>query len=309
MNDECGTPVIRKTATGAAARKLRAQTSWYLNHQHQDCVPRVRGQKDDGDRFTLDPDYVADAVNLHEWMRQDDGGGADEALFIRILETITREFHEPEPLVAAPDVRDLYIQRKIFLKLQETAAASADLSALLGRAGVRVNGRTCLGFYEVMRRILSSEAHMAPLAIFRPTPLHGDLTMENILVNHRGFFFIDPNDENDLNSPLVDYAKLMQSLDSGYECLAELNDFEIQDGEIRYHGHIPRQWPRLKKLLLAHLHDHLQDCEIRQLAFHQALHLARLLPYQARRNPARVGLFYGELLLKLNDYLEGRGCA
>src|SRR5262249_52992382 len=49
---------------------------------------------------------------------------------------------------------------------------------------------------------------------YQSSILHGDMTIENIIVrlyHAPGWYLIDPNPENIFNSPLIDWAKMMQS--------------------------------------------------------------------------------------------------
>lgn len=69
--------------------------------------------------------------------------------------------------------------------------------------------------------------------------IHGDLTIENLVcindpVYPKGYYLIDPNTGNILNSPNLDYAKLLQSLHGKYEFLMNAQQVNIDHNRIEF---------------------------------------------------------------------------
>ena len=89
--------------------------------------------------------------------------------------------------------------------------------------------------------------------------IHGDLTIENIIVSPRHekrWYLIDPNPVNIFDTPLIDWAKLMQSLNLGYEALSRGSAVTMSGSDLRL--------VLARSNAYAQLHDHLRlSCVLR----------------------------------------------
>jgi hypothetical protein len=120
--------------------------------------------------------------------------------------------------------------------------------------------------------------------------IHGDLTLENILIGPDDkIVFIDPNGENTISPIESEYAKLFQSLHSRYEDLSQPKNITPHD---------------LFPLLRDHiLQKHGQDSLIRTY-FHEVIHLARLLPYKQINRPQVFKVFWDLFFLRADQLIE-----
>ena len=74
-----------------------------------------------------------------------------------------------------------------------------------------VNGREYDNFERVIERIQATEAAWRDLASYQESSaIHGDLTIDNILVDmsSRDVLVIDPSDDNQVRGPIIDFARL-----------------------------------------------------------------------------------------------------
>lgn len=96
-----------------------------------------------------------------------------------------------------------------------------------------INGRHLS--LDAWNRLLDPEWLMAQVKDLSAARVHGDLTIENIIIAPNrapGWYIIDPNSQNHFNSPLIDWSKLMQSLHLGYEGMNRSIGCTISDTEI-----------------------------------------------------------------------------
>ena len=137
--------------------------------------------------------------------------------------------------------------------------------------------------------------------------IHGDFTMENIIVTNNHFYFIDPNSGNILNSPNLDYAKLLQSLHGGYEFLMNTKNVEVEENKIRFLSSKSLVYEKLYKKYDEYLKEKFDKETVRSIYFHEIIHWLRLMPYKIEKNGERAVLFYAEMIIVLNDVMERFG--
>jgi hypothetical protein len=139
------------------------------------------------------------------------------------------------------------------------------------------------------------------------TVVHGDLTIENIIVAPQwapAWYIIDPNPENVFNNHLIDWAKLMQSVHLGYEGLNRsfgcvVNGHAIQLALTKSQGY-------------TELHSQVEDLivsrfgkdALREVYFHELIHYLRLTPYKIRQDPRKGLCFFACTSILLGRYLE-----
>ena len=303
--DELGQPFFRKTGQGRVGLKLQAQGEWYNRHRGLRHIPAVRSAGWRGEEFLLELEYI-NGVTLSHWIHSKSAIKPAPFVFSQIVDAIGQSLHRPSVVTRLDLERDNYILDKLIAKVGEVRSRCVSVESLMHSPELTINGTRYLNFSKVMERLLNDKTKLNQLALCRPSPVHGDLTLQNIMITFDDFYFIDPNDENVLSTPLIDYAKLLQSLDSGYETLVQLDTqcFEVTPSTVNYRVPKDPQVQGLKELLLSRLKIRLYDWELKQLDFHQAVHLARLLPYQLAYNPLRVPLFYAEMIRKLNQFVD-----
>src|SRR6185295_690145 len=137
--------------------------------------------------------------------------------------------------------------------------------------------------------------------------VHGDLTIENIVAtmgDSRAWYLIDPNPTNLFDSPLLDWAKLMQSLNLGYEVLNRGVSSSVSGGAVRI--------PFVRSNAYAHLHAELRELLLarlgkegmREVAFHELVHYLRLIPYKIRSDGQKGVTFFACAAVLLRRYRE-----
>jgi len=134
------------------------------------------------------------------------------------------------------DCHDIY-WKKTVQRLETFARGSADAAALVKRHELQLNGKTLKGWPSLAPLIESRVQRLATSA--RGAVIHGDMCFANILYDRLTnlFKFIDPRGSfgtaGIYGDPRYDVAKLMHSVDGGYDFLIH-EMFNIQETS----GHI-----------------------------------------------------------------------
>jgi hypothetical protein len=132
------------------------------------------------------------------------------------------------------------------------------------------------------------------LKVSNSSSVHGDLTVENILVDQNlNWVLIDPNPNNLFNSKFIDTAKLLQSLNMGYEFLQKTEDIQINGNVISFKVDISHQYIALyNELNSKYLLKNYSDTEYMEIKLHEFINYLRLIEYKANKNPQKAVLFY-----------------
>lgn len=218
-----------------------------------------------------------------------------------VIESITLFHQQHEGKIA-----DEALVRKYLLeKAVNNATLIIDFAKTFLNSSYTINGKhfdfsqwECLLDIDWMSRQVSKRL---------TTVVHGDLTIENIIVapqHERGWYIIDPNPDNIFNTRLIDWAKLMQSVHLGYEGLNRNFSCAVVNDSI--------QLAFTKSLAYTELHAHLEDLArqhhgadgLREIYFHELINYLRLTPYKIRHDPKKGLCFFGCTSILLSRYLE-----
>jgi len=137
--------------------------------------------------------------------------------------------------------------------------------------------------------------------------IHGDLTIENIIASPRHdqrWYLIDPNPVNIFDSPLIDWAKLMQSLNLGYETMNRGSSPDFNGSDLRLAMARSNAYAQLHDHLCTLLRAQLGPEAMREIAFHEIVNYLRLLPYRLRHAPDQGLTFFACTSLLLRRYRE-----
>jgi hypothetical protein len=302
----CGDQLmIRKFAVGQGAIKLAAQAAWLRRHG-ADKLPlvAVAAERDSAESFAYDMELITPANDFYEVIHTSPPPHG-RALLAQVIEQMA-DFHRRTDCGAAEDA---IIAAYLAEKATRNARLVLDFArALLPGQGFTLNGRKlnfagwdCLFDPAWLERQVRHR---------RTAPIHGDLTIENIIIAPGlapGFYAIDPNPDNIFNSPLIDWAKLMQSLHLGYETLNQGLSCEVRNGVMHL--------PHLRSQAYAELHGFLEseairllgDDGLREIYFHEVINYLRLSTYKIRQSRMRGLGFYACTALLLDRYLARWG--
>lgn len=103
-----------------------------------------------------------------------------------------------------------FLEEKIYSKLKIFEKESLIFNHLINSKNVLINDKEYLGLREILKNIQLDNPKFI-------SPIHGDLTLENIMYNNEEIKIIDMDGSKYLDSPCFDLGKLFQSIVSKFK--------------------------------------------------------------------------------------------
>jgi hypothetical protein len=298
-----GELTIRKLATADAGRKLSVQVSWLRTHASSLPLPEVLAERWFRERFHYDMPYILDARDFYDVIHTSPIENSRV-----ILQSVVDEmaaFHALHDSGEAPAaIVDQYLERKVRANAREVVAYARGLvepDYTINGDFYRLSDWNCLLDMQWLREQVRNRG---------TTVIHGDLTIENVIVSPRHdkrWYLIDPNPANIFHSPLIDWAKLMQSLNLGYESMNRGSAAAIVGSDVRLLMARSNAYAQLHEHLGTLLCAHVGAHGMREIAFHELVNYLRLLPYRIRNAPGQGLAFFACASLLLRRYRESSG--
>jgi Lysylphosphatidylglycerol synthase TM region/Phosphotransferase enzyme family len=294
--------VIRKFATGSAARKLRVQAEWLRQHC-QSVLPLVdvAAEQQISATYLYDMPLVTPSNDFYDVIHTSPPAHSS-ALLKRIVEQLDA-FHSS---TRSGESDDDTIGRYLSVKAVHNAQTALSLAqSMITTPSFVINGKSY--DFEAWERLLDASWLAGQIRDRTTSCVHGDLTIENIVIAPGyplGFFIIDPNSENIFDSPLIDWAKLMQSLHLGYETLNQGITCTIEDNVVRLADKRSQTYAQLHRLLEAEACARLGPDALREIYFHEIVNYLRLTSYKIRQSPTRGFGFFACTTILLDRYCE-----
>jgi len=294
--------LIRKFGLGAAATKLRQQAAWLQQHASAGLplVP-VIGDNSNVGAFSYDMPLVERCSEFYE-MTHSSPLRDSSSLLLRVLDRLDALHASGDRQIAAHGAVDGYFEQKIARNAEQVVrfarSAIGNDEYLLNGEHHRLDEWDCLQDRDWVNGQIRAR---------QQTLVHGDLTMENVVVSPDspdGFYVIDPNPENIFDSPLIDWAKIMQSLHLGYEALNRSAHTTVVNGEMTLPIARSEAYASLHRLLESELVSRFSDDMLREIYFHELVNYLRLTPYKMRQSRERGLAFFGCASTLLRRYRE-----
>jgi hypothetical protein len=294
--------IYRKYAIGAEADRLRLQHAWIAANAGRVPLTPLLACKDVPGYFSYDMPHAAEAYDLFTHIHSHDAERS-WILLRQLLDTLAEQLHRPsirpcDPHRIAAYLHDKY-QANLLLTLQ--APRCADLAA---PEELLINSQPCRNLRWFADRFDAGDAARM-LAGDRTCTVHGDLTVENIIVDPlslAGYYLIDPNPANVFDSEMIDFAKLRQSLHFGYEFLCRESLCRIQGRTVLFRHAISQSYQELCVRFDAYLLGRFGHEGLRSVCFHELVHYARMMPYKIRQGPTPARIFYAALVVLHNRF-------
>jgi len=293
---------IRKFAVGTAAQKLQQQAVWIKSYQNCGLpIVHINNERQENGFYFYDMPFVVPANEYYDVIHT-----APIETSKSLLETIVTQislFHQRNATgIASNDIMENYFREKI---INNVGIIMDFAKNLLPHKEYCINGK----MYSLQDwRVLTDVHWLTTQTLDRKTSvIHGDLTIENIILSPQypsGFYIIDPNPENIFNTPLIDFAKLMQSLHLGYEGLNRGRMSAMTDNGISL--------SITRSMVYSDLQDHFEQLIIsrfgeetlREIYFHELVNYLRLTPYKIRKHPMDGLTFFACTSILLERYLK-----
>ena len=294
--------VIRKFATGASGGKLKAQRDW-LGSYRSAAMPLVDvlKEREKKESYHYDMPLVVPANDFYDFIHTNPLERS-QRIFSEVIERIT-DFHDQH---AGATAEPALVRKYVLEKGAGNARAILEFAeTLFAGSNFTVNGMPFS--LDQWRHLLDADWLSAQIRNRATTVVHGDLTIENVIVApHRepGWYIIDPNPENIFNTRFIDWAKLMQSVNLGYEGLNRNFTCVVAGDSIQLAFTKSQAYTELHTLLERLARARFGDDGLREIYFHELINYLRLTPYKIRQNPKKALCFFACTSILLGRYLE-----
>jgi hypothetical protein len=294
--------LIRKFAVGPAAAKLKIQADWIRRHAAPD-LPLVAliGDRNGGAAYSYDMPLVTPANDFYDVIHS----SSAERNRARLLQVVERadNFHGRTRSGTASDE---IVRRYLDEKVSRNAAGIVDFARRrIGGDAFAINDMDCdLAEWSCLA---DPEWLGAQIRHREVATIHGDLTIENVIIapdHPHGLYIIDPNPENIFDSPLIDWAKLMQSLHLGYETLNRGISCGLSGNSISLAAARSQAYAELHDTLEGEIRARFCEDRLREIYFHELVNYLRLTTYKIRQCPQRGLGFFACTALLLKRYRE-----
>ena len=301
---------VRKTVPIAFRDRLQTQYEWLQRHRNVPSIVRALGERTREDHYEIDLAYDPLSTSFFAYAHTHSLDDCCNVLR-RVWEELYSSVYTLGDLGSFPELRDSYIQERLVARVELAAKEHDDLASALDSTAIRVNGSTYLNFHSVLAAITADQRCMADLACFRPSSAtHGDLTVSNLLVTASGTpLIIDPSDDNQIRGPILDFARLLQSLWGGYEFLISderppvfTRADDTAPPEIAYLSLRSARYQELTAWLQDFAVENLSEEERRALPFHVGLFFGRVLTHRTIIDPYTVLTYFAKCVEFLNLY-------
>lgn len=301
--------VVKKITLKQFQDKLQAQYEWLVERSQYDEIAKTLGETSDSkDYYSIDIEYRDDYVSYFDLIHSSTYS-VNKKILINVCKFMSDKIYVNSIKLSKPEADKRvqeYIDNKICGKIQDSANTNVSIGKLIGSKKLIVNSKSFHNYNTVIDKITHSPKIMKDLSDIYDSPIHGDLTIDNIIVDPstKKYILLDPNNENAISDEVVDYAKLMQSLHSGYEFLRTLNSVEVQGDSVKFKEVRSLQYDRLYDDLKKHLKTVLPQSRYRTLLFHEAVHYCRMLTYRCDINSETAPAFYAVAIRLFNEFIE-----
>lgn len=294
--------MIRKFATNTASKKLLHQYEWIAKHQNA-AFPLVRlvQRSPQDDPFYYDMPLVIPASDYFDFIHTNPITTSMNILD-QVCDSIGQHHKQFQAKLTNSHLIEAYLKEKVVANVKTILDF---VQEHLGEESFTINGK--LFDMRSFNFLLDIEWLKQQIKHTLISEIHGDLTIENIIIapnTQTGWYIIDPNSENIFNTPLIDWAKLFQSLHLGYESMNRNPVCHIEDDAIR----LPISKSEEYSLLFRHLEQKIVEeygsAYVKEVYFHELVNYLRLTPYKIRQDKHKGLCFFAATCLLLNNYLE-----
>lgn len=292
---------VRKFASQLGSNKLQAQKKWLCEYSNELVLASVASDKKLEHGYIYDMPYSHTSIDFYEFIHSS-SFETSWGYLVEVLNSI-KSFHARKSSGLA---EDLMIETYISTKMVDNFNTIKTLSSIFfDNTQVVINGRHI--DLDAISSWINDPARNADFNFRETSVIHGDLTIENIIIDKKhdnGWFIIDPNIGNFFESPLLDYAKLMQSLHLGYESLNRSINCHVENDEITVSIFRSSQYAAIYEKYTQWIIDNFGQDYLKEVLLHEIIHYTRLVPYKFRKDKATGNAFTACMLLLINEYME-----
>lgn len=303
--------MIRKVVLRKHEAKLSLQYRWLQKHEGLNFVASAISEGRTETSYFVDIKYESAAVPLFDYIHTE-GIESSRAMINQIWDSMFTYVYGNLELAESQAIVEQYVQDRLIDRLNYAASADLVIASIWKANQVVVNGQVFPGLPETINRVLTSSAAMEDLGVFlRAEVAHGDLTVDNVLVDTDGdFILIDPSDDNQIQGPIIDVARMQQSLQGGYEFINSLKPGDVQvtveagSASIEYPAFRSAIYETLALEVNRISQTRLSVEEQNSLDFHIGLLFGRMMSHRVHIEPTTAAAYFGQCVVFMNKFLD-----
>lgn len=298
--------VVKKIIPIQYKDRLKAQAEWLKKHEPYDKIVNVTGEREGKDFYYVDIEYHSELVPFFDYLHSE-SLASSKGVLSGVFNYLFDHVYELEPPKQHEAATEALIKAKVFGKLNQASRLDHTLARLRDYATLNINGTDYYNVNHCIDRIKNEPHIWHDVTTFRHSPtVHGDATIDNILTStsDHSFKIIDPVDQNEVESPVIDFGRMYQSLAYGYEFLCRDDAAVTPDGNsIRYEDSASAAYNDLYKYFRDLAKELLEPEEFRSILFHTAVNYSRISTHRIEINPSNTAKFYAVSVRAFNDFL------
>lgn len=302
LSKENNKNIVRKWSPPVSAQKLEIQYE-FIKSQNSKYLPKLYAHKKihKQNTFYYDMHFYENYQKGFDYIHNN--SEVDCKKLLSNLANYILDFKKAETKINK-EITKKYVTEKLFNNIESLSKKNTIINNFLRYENFYLNGKEYFNYNKIKNILdLNKEKLYDDLSKYPSELCHGDVTIDNLLVSGPEVFkIVDPN-FNFLNSPLIDFGKLKQSLNSGYEFLLLNKEFNLKDNSLNFNFNKSERYEELNKYLDSILLDKFDDSK-RAILIHEAIHYARLLLYKDNIDPNKTLIYLTTMLKILNEYVE-----
>jgi hypothetical protein len=308
--------VVRKIVSREHQQKLREQYSWLQKHGHLEYVVSPVRELSSSGSYMFDLEFL-DAQDMFSWLHRSPLAISEDAITSLLSDLKSNLYMRANSQeIVGVDLIQEYLESWIYRRIVSVEAASPELNEIINSPHVRINGVNRNGLRKCLDLILTNPISLEALASCRTTEsIHGDLTIDNMMVDESGRILIIDPDQNTICSPVIDYSRILQSLEGGYEFLNQIDEKEVSTiknpetdtWEICYPVIKSGAYESLAIVVRDIARKELSPSELSTLDLHVGLFFVRMLTHRLRISRHTTPVYLATAIVFLERYIKTNG--
>jgi hypothetical protein len=292
---EVGDSFVRKEVSLVENREYGFQR-WYsqlkrlqrYENMFPGIFPRLIEYGRDGDLAYFNIEFFDGAQTVHAFLTKTNNSQLIDEMFAQLV-CVMKKMHETEITSFEPSFA-LYVYEEIEQKMK-ACMKNARFREFCTHREIIFNGKKVAGLKHVLNEYVDmfQSVYKKPIETFT----HGNLTLENILYQpiYKKIIFIDPYEENIIDSSLAEYSQILQSSNSLYELYNSAVP-RIEGNEVSLEIDPPRGLQYFNEIFRSFMEITLSSDQIKVVRLLEISQFARMLPFKMEIDEDKMLFFY-----------------
>lgn len=256
-------------------------------------TPKMIGSSENENEFYYDMEYLEHHKELSQFHQ-----AVQEQIVQNVIITLTESVYCYSKQIDGQQWMKAFVEEKIYTKYTYIESLGQKFSDILNAVTHCINGKECEG----IRRFFSRGFFPQNLCPTTVSPIHGDLTLENILYDEttNNFRLIDPSGSRYVDNKAMDTSKLLQSFLAKYETWDTRTDIQEYTPGAPYT--LPNDVVEVTNELYSFIF-HNDDAEYKSSVLMLASYLIRMIPFLVKKSEkhAVFGLMLATYYLSVTE--------